>query len=116
MAAGVPCEARESRAKRGTPADGIPATLSSLSPSPLRASVVKSFLLFLLLTALCPLASATESPLLAELQKGLAGTTNVQTEFIQEKTLSLLQRKVVIKGRLAIDQPAKLAWQVVHPR
>ena len=61
----------------------------------------------------CPLRAA--DPLLAELQQSLAGTTNVQSEFIQEKTLSLLQQKVVIRGRLAVEQPAKLSWQVVDP-
>jgi outer membrane lipoprotein-sorting protein len=59
--------------------------------------------------------SAADTPLLAELQKSLAGTTNVQSEFIQEKTLSLLQQTVVIKGRLAVEQPTRLSWQVLEP-
>lgn len=69
--------------------------------------------LFCLLSALSSLAAT--DPLLAELQKSLSGTTNVQSEFIQEKTLSLLQQTVVIKGRLAVEQPARLSWQVLEP-
>lgn len=53
--------------------------------------------------------------LLVELQKSLAGTTNVQSDFIQEKTLSLLQHTVTIKGRLAVGQPARLSWRVLEP-
>ncbi len=58
---------------------------------------------------------AEDMPLLAELRKSLAGTTNVQSEFIQEKTLSVLQQKIVIKGRLAVAQPSRLSWQVLDP-
>jgi outer membrane lipoprotein carrier protein len=56
-----------------------------------------------------------EPSFLEELQKTLACTTNVQSDFVQEKTLSLLQQTVVIKGRLAVEQPAHLSWQVLEP-
>lgn len=52
---------------------------------------------------------------LAELQRSLGGTTNVQSDFVQEKHLSLLQQTVVIKGRLAVQQPDRLAWRVFEP-
>lgn len=68
-----------------------------------------------LLMMLAGAAVAAETPLLAELQKSLAGATNVQSEFIQEKNLALLQRSVIIKGRLAVQQPDRLAWQVLEP-
>jgi hypothetical protein len=58
---------------------------------------------------------ASDIPLLAELQKSLAGTTNVQSDFIQEKHLSVLQQKVFIKGRMAVQQPDRFAWEVVEP-
>lgn len=64
--------------------------------------------------AYCQLPSAP-CPLVAELQQSLSGTTNVQSEFVQEKKLSLLEQTVVIRGRLAVEQPAKLSWQVVEP-
>ena len=73
-----------------------------------------------LISVLCLQASvlsslAVETSLLAELQKSLGGTTNVQSEFIQEKTLSLLQQTWIIKGRLAVEQPDRLSWQVLEP-
>lgn len=68
-----------------------------------------------LLLTLAGAAVAAEVPLLAELQKNLAGATNVQSEFVQEKNLALLQRSVVIRGRLAVQQPDRLSWQVLDP-
>ena len=65
--------------------------------------------------ALAGSAFAADLPLLAELQKSLAGATNVQSEFVQTKHLSLLQQTVVIKGRLAVQQPDRLSWQVLDP-
>ncbi|MEI6563661.1 MAG: outer membrane lipoprotein carrier protein LolA [bacterium] len=60
-------------------------------------------------------AFAADLPLLAELQNSLAGATNVQSEFVQMKQLALLQQTVVIKGRLAVQQPDRLSWQVLDP-
>lgn len=53
--------------------------------------------------------------LLADLQRSLAGATNVQSDFTQEKELSVLRQKVILKGRLAVQQPNRLAWQVSEP-
>ena len=52
---------------------------------------------------------------LLDLQRSLAGTTNVQSDFVQEKRLSMLQQNVVIKGRLAVEQPDRFSWQVTEP-
>jgi outer membrane lipoprotein-sorting protein len=52
---------------------------------------------------------------LHDLQQSLAGTTNVQSDFVQEKRLSMLQQNVVIKGRLAVEQPDRFSWQVTEP-
>jgi outer membrane lipoprotein-sorting protein len=60
-------------------------------------------------------AQATDIPLLNELQQSLAGTTNVQSDFIQEKHLAVLQQKVLIKGRMAVEQPDRFSWQVTEP-
>ena len=60
-------------------------------------------------------APTTVTSRLAELQTALAGTTNVQSEFVQEKHLALLQQTVIIKGRLAVQQPDRLSWQVSEP-
>ncbi len=68
--------------------------------------------------ALFTAADARPEPspaILAELQAALAGTTNVQCDFIQEKQLALLQQKVSIRGRMAVQQPDRFAWQVEEP-
>ena len=59
--------------------------------------------------------AAAPSRLLAELQQALGGTTSVQTDFVQEKQLALLQQKVIIKGHLVVEQPARFAWHVFSP-
>lgn len=63
-----------------------------------------------------PVAKSNETArLLAELQKSLSGTTNVQTGFVQEKQLAVLRQKVIIKGSLAVQQPGMFAWHVTEP-
>lgn len=59
--------------------------------------------------------AATPQRLLAELEQALGGTTSVQTDFVQEKQLALLQQKVFIKGHLVVEQPARFAWHVSSP-
>ena len=49
------------------------------------------------------------------LEKSFANITNVQTEFVQEKQLALLQQKVQIKGTIAVQNPDMLAWRVTDP-
>ena len=55
------------------------------------------------------------SPQLAELQRSLAGITSVQSDFVEEKHLSVLQQAVLIKGHLAIQNPGLFSWQVTEP-
>lgn len=52
---------------------------------------------------------------LATLQKNLSGTTNVVANFVQEKQMSVMRQKVIIKGRLAFQQPNLFAWHVTEP-
>jgi outer membrane lipoprotein-sorting protein len=62
--------------------------------------------------------SAEPQPTAAQLvgfQQSLAGTTNVQSDFVQEKHLALLQQNVVIKGHLVVEQPDRFSWQVTEP-
>ena len=72
------------------------------------------FIVFCLLSSVLG-SFAADVPLLAELQKGLAGTTNVLSGFVQEKHLALLRNPVILRGRLAVQQPARLAWEVSEP-
>jgi outer membrane lipoprotein-sorting protein len=65
--------------------------------------------------AVAAVADPSSAPFLAELQASLAGATNVQSDFVQEKRLSILQQTVTLKGRLAVQQPGRIAWQVSEP-
>lgn len=61
------------------------------------------------------LAAETSTNVLAELQKNLSGTTNVLANFVQEKHMSVMRQKVIIKGQLAFQQPNLFAWHVTEP-
>ncbi len=87
----------------------VPPSLRSLF------TVYCSLFTSLSLTVFAAPATNAAAPLLVELQRSLAGTTNVQTDFVQEKNLAILQQAVIIKGRLAVTQPDRLAWQVLEP-
>ena len=60
-------------------------------------------------------AGATPEDVLRALEQRFAGITNVQTEFVQEKQLAILQQKVRIKGSITVKNPDKLAWHVSEP-
>lgn len=60
-------------------------------------------------------AAAACSGELAELLKALSGTTNVLADFVQEKQMSIMREKVVIRGRMAFQQPDLFAWHVASP-
>lgn len=61
------------------------------------------------------LAAESSTNVLAELQKTLSGTTNVLADFVQEKHMSVMRQKVIIKGQLAFQQPNLFAWHVTEP-
>lgn len=55
------------------------------------------------------------SELLSRLGKKASGFTSLKTDFVQEKDLSLFKNKIIIKGRIYIAKPNKLAWHVDKP-
>ena len=79
----------------------------------------------LLVAASCaPLPSAAAEPAapdnasedaLRQIEKSFASITNVQTAFVQEKQLAVLQQKVQIKGTIVVQNPDMLAWRVTDP-
>ena len=52
---------------------------------------------------------------LERIEQSMADVTSLTTEFIQEKTLSLLDQKVVLRGTIYIQKPDLLAWHVTKP-
>ena len=55
------------------------------------------------------------SALLLRLGRNVSTFINLKTDFIQEKKLALFKNKIVIKGRICIKKPGKIAWHVDQP-
>jgi outer membrane lipoprotein-sorting protein len=77
-----------------------------------------------LVIALCFVCQAFLSA--AEVEPGVAGRlrqlesklSQVQTlkvDFVQEKQMAILEHKLVLKGRITLQQPDKIAWRVRSP-
>ena len=60
-------------------------------------------------------ARADDSNVLNRVRSGLAGLTSVRATYTQEKELSLFKRKLVIKGRLLLDDKGALLWITDEP-
>lgn len=90
------------------------------------ASVPRNFLFALAVMALAALPvrvrAAVPSPapndmaaLLGGLGKRIADFTTLKTDFIQEKEMALFKDKLVMKGRIYLQKPNKVAWHVDSP-
>jgi len=52
---------------------------------------------------------------LSRLEKNMSGIKTIKTDFIQEKELAVFKQKVILKGTVYIEKPARLAWRVYNP-
>jgi outer membrane lipoprotein-sorting protein len=52
---------------------------------------------------------------LESLEAKLSSVETLKVDFVQEKELSILSQKLVLKGRITLRQPDKLAWRVRSP-
>ena len=52
---------------------------------------------------------------LSRLEKKMSGIKTLKTNFVQEKELAVFKQKVVLKGTIYIEKPARLAWHVNEP-
>ncbi len=52
---------------------------------------------------------------LKQLEKKTSDFNSLQADFIQEKELSAFKNKLIIKGRVYLLKPAKIAWHVDEP-
>jgi outer membrane lipoprotein-sorting protein len=62
-----------------------------------------------------PLVRADASNVLNRVRTELSGQTSVRAMFTQEKELSLFKQKLVIKGRLLLDDKGSLLWITDEP-
>jgi outer membrane lipoprotein-sorting protein len=90
-----------------------------------KASLTVSLFCFLLFAALSGFAadqkdhpgqtSPETAELLARLGKKASDFTTLKTDFVQEKELALFQDKLVLKGRIYLRKPNRIAWHVDEP-
>lgn len=52
---------------------------------------------------------------LRELGKKASGFTTLKTEFSQEKKMAMFKEKLVLKGRIYLQKPNRVAWHVDSP-
>ena len=60
-------------------------------------------------------AASDISTLLLQLGKKAAAIKSIKTEFVQEKNLALFKNKLVLKGRIYLQKPHRIAWYVDNP-
>ena len=77
---------------------------------------------FIQLLSLCVLATATfviaeenSDALLRDLEKNFSSIQTVQTSFRQKKELKIFSRTLVMNGRLALENPNRLAGRIDSP-
>jgi outer membrane lipoprotein carrier protein len=84
--------------------------------------------LFLLLTSLlilsgaafaapdkAPQQPADISAFMSELGKKASDFKTLKTDFVQEKKMAMFKEKMVMKGRIYLQKPNKIAWHVDSP-
>jgi outer membrane lipoprotein-sorting protein len=65
--------------------------------------------------------SKTEAPtrislaMLDHLQQSLKGVQTVESDFVQEKKLAILDKPLTIRGHFALQKPDRLIWNVHEP-
>jgi len=55
------------------------------------------------------------SALLNSIGKKVSDFTSLKTEFTQEKEMAMFKQKLVLKGRIYLQKPGKIAWHVDAP-
>ena len=52
---------------------------------------------------------------LADLGKKVSNFSTLKTDFVQEKEMAMFKEKLVMKGRIYLRKPNKVAWHVDSP-
>ncbi len=75
--------------------------------------------LLLALMARTSSAGATEAPGISDLLTGIgekvAEFKTLKTDFVQEKSLAIFKRKIIMRGRIYLQKPNTIAWHVDKP-
>jgi outer membrane lipoprotein-sorting protein len=62
-----------------------------------------------------PAGSADMAVFLKNLGKSVSDFTSLKTDFVQEKEMAMFKEKLVMKGRIFLQKPNKVAWHVDSP-
>jgi len=54
--------------------------------------------------------------ILAMLKERFSSIKTVKSDFIQKNKLKVFNRVIMLKGRLSLESPSRLAWRVDSPR
>ncbi len=83
---------------------------------------IRAFALVLIMAvyAAVPFPAAASEPadmagFLKSLGKTVSDFTSLKTEFVQEKEMAMFKDKLVMKGRIYLQKPNKVAWHVDSP-
>lgn len=53
--------------------------------------------------------------LLRTIGEKVSGFKSLKTDFVQEKNLAMFKKKIVLRGRIYMQKPSRLAWHVDKP-
>ncbi|MFO7667045.1 MAG: outer membrane lipoprotein carrier protein LolA [Desulfobacterales bacterium] len=91
-----------------------------------KTMIIRAVTIFLLLFSAAAYGYAQDSQasektrtdlnaVLSRLEKKMSGIKTLKTGFVQEKELAVFKQKVILKGAVYIEKPARLAWHVNEP-
>jgi outer membrane lipoprotein-sorting protein len=52
---------------------------------------------------------------LSAIEEGMSGVKSIETDFVQEKSLSLFKQKLILRGKVFIQKPGLLSWRAFSP-
>ena len=73
------------------------------------------FLFLTTLIQLVVLAQDNSQQIISQINSATSKLSSMQCDFVQTKTVKMLNEKLVSKGRMCYQQPNKLRWEYVTP-
>jgi outer membrane lipoprotein-sorting protein len=87
--------------------------------------IYKIFIIYMLLSCFLPLfisstpAAGDETAdiieMLRRLGENVSAFKSLKTNFVQEKDLAIFQNRIIMKGRIYLQKPNRMAWHVDEP-
>ncbi len=108
---------RETAAAKLRPENAVYRVRGNSVPATFRVfgSVAVIVVLWLAYFAAATADAGTPDEVLERLRANAAGIRTVETEFVQEKHLAIMDRTMTMRGRIFMAKPDRLAWRVDDP-